>query len=317
MRAEIEHSTGPNAVSPSPGVAFVEGAFVPIADARIPILDFGFLRSDATYDVVGVWGGRFFRLDAHLERFRRGVAKLRFDLPYDSNAVASILAECVRRAGLDAAYAAVIATRGLMQPGSRDIRLASNRLYAFAIPYLFIATPEQRQRGLRLAVGSLSRIPPQSVDPRIKNYHWLDLELALLDAYDRSHDSVVLTDGRGLLTEGAGFNLFVVHDGRVRTPAVGVLEGVTRRTVIDIGAEIGIPVEAGAVPVEALLTADEAFIATTAGGIMPVTVVEARQIGDGNIGPVTQRIYNTYWAWHDDPRHTVAVADVPPLSGPT
>jgi branched-chain amino acid aminotransferase len=295
------------------GTAYVEGRFVPMSEARLPILDLGFLRSDATYDVVAVWNARFFRLDKHLDRFFRGVEKLRFDIPADRDSLTRILAECVRRAGLeDGAYVETIATRGMPRPGSRDLRLCVNQLYCFAIPYVWLPTPEQRERGLRLSIGETERISHRSVDPRVKNYHWLDFEQALLQAYDAGGDNVVLTDDAGLVTEGAGFNVFAVRDGTLITPATNVLEGITRMTVLEIADELGVPAVVGKLTAEELRTADEAFGASTAGGVFFVTSVDGRQLGDGRAGPVTQRVHDTYWAWHDDPRFTLAVADVPP-----
>ncbi|MEE8535019.1 MAG: aminotransferase class IV, partial [Kiloniellales bacterium] len=95
-----------------PGVAYVDGRFCPISEAKISVLDWGFLRSDATYDVVHVWRGRFFRLDAHLERFLRSVERLRLTLPVDRAGLSAILMDCVRRAGLRDAYVEMICTRG-------------------------------------------------------------------------------------------------------------------------------------------------------------------------------------------------------------
>src|SRR5689334_332400 len=90
------------------GIAFIDGEYVPIERARIPILDWGFLRSDATYDVAHVWRGSFFRLDDHIERFLRGVRQLRLRLPYEPSEIAPILTECVRQSGLRDAYAEMI-----------------------------------------------------------------------------------------------------------------------------------------------------------------------------------------------------------------
>jgi len=104
------------------GVAYIDGTYVPIAEARIPILDWGFLRSDATYDVVHVWRGSFFRLSDHVERFLRGVGRLHLRLPVEREELEEILAECVRRTGLRDAYVEMICTRGLPAPGSRDQR---------------------------------------------------------------------------------------------------------------------------------------------------------------------------------------------------
>ncbi len=104
------------------GAAFVDGRFVPVAEARVPILDWGFLRSDATYDVAHVWRGSFFRLEDHLDRFERGMARLRMSPPYDRSEIREILIGCVRRSGLREAYAEIICTRGVPPPGSRDPR---------------------------------------------------------------------------------------------------------------------------------------------------------------------------------------------------
>ena len=118
------------------GAAFVDGRFVPVAEARVPILDWGFLRSDATYDVVHVWRGSFFRLEDHLDRFERGMAKLRMSLPYGREEIRDVLVECVRLSGLRDAYAEIISTRGVPPPGSRDPRECENRFYAFVVPFV-------------------------------------------------------------------------------------------------------------------------------------------------------------------------------------
>ena len=116
------------------GAAYVEGSIVPIGEARIPITDWGFTRSDVTYDVVHVWQGRFFRLEDHLQRFERSCAALRLDPQLSRAQMRTILLDCVRRCALRDAYVEMICTRGQAPPGSRDPRLCENRFYAFAIP---------------------------------------------------------------------------------------------------------------------------------------------------------------------------------------
>jgi branched-chain amino acid aminotransferase len=290
-----------------PGTAYIDGRFCPISEARISVLDWGFLRSDATYDVVHVWQRRFFRLDAHLDRFLASVATLRLALPFDRAALAETLKECVRRSGLDDAYVEMICTRGFSPEFSRDPRAAVNRFIAFAIPFGWIADEEQRRRGLHLAIAEVRRIPPQSVDPRVKNYHWLDLVTGLFEAYDRGAENVLLCDLEGNVTEGAGFNLFAVTGGRVLTPASGVLEGITRATVLELCAELGLPAETGKVSAEALMAADEVFITSTAGGIMPVARIDHAAIGGGKPGRLTGKLTELYWAKHEDPAWTTPV----------
>jgi branched-chain amino acid aminotransferase len=278
-----------------PGYAYIDGEYVPLAEARIPILDRGFVRSDATYDVVHVWKGQFFRLSDHIDRFFVSMAGLRLDPRLTHVEIAAILEECVRRSGLRDAYAQMTCTRGVPPRGSRDPRLCVNRFYAFAGPFVWIANREQLERGLRLVVSRVERIPPESVDPRIKNFHWIDLTRGIFEACDRGGEVAVLVDRHGNITEGAGFNLFLVKGARLSTPEARVFEGMTRRTVFDICAEIDVPCVAETIHRSELQKADEVFLTSTAGGIMPVTSIDGNSVGTGKRGPITQRLHDLYW----------------------
>ncbi|MDH5411667.1 MAG: aminotransferase class IV, partial [Alphaproteobacteria bacterium] len=269
------------------GVAYVDGEFRPMSEAKISVLDWGFLRSDATYDVVHVWDGKFFRLDRHMDRFMASVEKLRMTLPVDRGELANILNECVRRAGFRQAYVEMILTRGHSPTFSRDPRDAVNNFIAFAIPFGWIMNEEQRARGIDLTIAETRRIPADSVDPTVKNYHWLDLVAGMFESYDRGGENVVLTDMAGNITEGPGFNIFAVRDGRAATADRGVLQGITRQTAIELCAELEVPVEIGTVTASALRGADEIFLTSTAGGIMPVTRIDGEAISDGKPGPIT------------------------------
>jgi len=289
------------------GAAYIEGKFVPIAEARIPILDWGFLRSDATYDVVHVWEGRFFRLDDHTDRFQRGVRRLQMHCPYEDDALRAVLNRCVALAGLQRAYVEMICTRGTPRPGSRDPRQCTNAFYAFAIPFISIADPDQLERGLHLVVSTVQRIPPEAVDPTIKNYHWLDLTAGLLEAYQRGGETGALVDPDGNLVEGAGFNIFAVFGRTVVTPKRGALEGITRRTIIELARNCGLQVDLCPLPAVQARAANELFITSTAGGIMPVTRIDGRLVGTGAPGPVFKELHDAYWAAHADPRYATPV----------
>lgn len=291
----------------SQGCAWQRGEYVPIAQASIPITDWGFLRSDATYDVVTAWDGAFFRLDAHLDRFFASCRRFRLDPGKDRDEVARILTECVRRAGLRNSYVEMIATRGQPPWGSRDPRMAVNQFYAFAVPFVWIANEEQRRRGLHVIVSEVQRIPPASVDPTAKNYHWNDLTMGLLGALDAGADTVLLRDARDNVVEGPGFNVFAVSANRLVTPREGVLHGITRRTAIEIARSLGYTVEERELPLAELLRAEEAFITSSGGGVMPVARVNGRPIGSGEPGPVTARLANEYWAWHKLPQYATPI----------
>ena len=289
------------------GAAFVDGDYLPVHEARLPLLDWGFIKSDCTYDVVGVWDGRFFRLEDHLDRFHASMARLRLASPFGRDEIADVLHHCVRLAGLRESYVEMITTRGLAPAGSRDPRDCENRFYALAIPYVWMVKPERQKVGADLTVASVQRIPPESLDPRIKNFHWGDMVAGLFEAFDRGGETAVLLDRDGNVTEGPGFNLFALVDGRLKTPERGVLEGITRKTVIELAEAAGWPVDVATLPAPELARAEEVFLTSTAGGVMPVARIDGRPVGDGGPGPVTDQLRELYWAAHEDPRYTTPV----------
>jgi len=124
-------STGAQGAPPPwpSGAAWIGGRYCPIEDAKISVLDLGVTRSDCTYDVVHAWEGRFYRLDAHLDRFAASMARLRLDPGHDRAGIEAIVHGCVRHAGLRAAYVSMTCTRGRMPPGSRDLRTAQSMFY--------------------------------------------------------------------------------------------------------------------------------------------------------------------------------------------
>lgn len=288
------------------GAAFADGDFVPLSEAKVSLFDWGFTRSDATYDVASVWQGAFFRLDDHLDRFFASLAKLRLQVPYSRAELRQILHGCVRAGGLQDAYVAMVCTRGVPPRGARDPRLAQNRFYAYALPYVWIAPPEKQRAGIDLHISERQRIPASSVDPTVKNYHWLDLVQSLFDAYDLGRDTSCVQDAEGNVTEGPGFNVFAVKDGVVLTADRGVLEGVSRRTAIELCGQLGIPLRVATLPAAQLRLADEVFLTSTGGGVLPIAKLDGQALPQFP-GPVTERLRAAYWALRREPRHSDAV----------
>jgi branched-chain amino acid aminotransferase len=292
----------------SEGCAWVSGRYLPIHQAGMPLTDAGITRSDLTYDVVAVWEGRFFRLDDHIDRLLRGCERIRLTPPLPREQIRDVLIECVRRSGLRESYVEAIITRGLAARGVRDPRKYKAQFYAYAVPYVWIFDPNQQTVGTDLVIARETiRIPTRSVDPTVKNFHWGDLTRSTFESFDRGAMTAVLPDGNGNVTEGPGFNIFAVLDDTLATPACGVLEGITRRTVLEIAKEFAIPTHVTEIPVDALYRATEIFLTSTAGGIMPVRSLDGDPVGDGRPGEITTRIRDQYWALHDDPRYTAVI----------
>jgi len=277
------------------GAAYVDGQFCPIEEARIPLLDWGFLRSDACQETISVWDGSFFRLQDHLDRFQRSIGRLRMTSPESPDQTRSIVHELVVLPGFRNAYVQIIMTRGRPPIGSRDLRLCKNRFQAFSMPYMWVAPPDVQARGMSLHISKRVRVPPQSVDPLVKHYHWLDFQMGLFEAYDAGAETVVLQDLDGHVTEGPGFNIFADIEGRLVTPGHGVLDGMTRRSTLELCRDLGIEVVESELAPELLRSANEVFLTTTAGGLIPVTLIDNREIADGTPGPKTVCLHTEYW----------------------
>lgn len=304
-KATLEASDNPFAK----GIAWVKGELVPLSQAQIPLTDQGFLHSDLTYDVPSIWDGRFFRLDDHLSRLEDSCHKLRMRLPLPREEIKHALEEMTRKSGIKDAFVELIVTRGMVGVrGNKVENILNNNLYMFIEPYVWVMEPEvQRSGGSAIVARTVRRTPVGSMDPTVKNLQWGDLTRGLLEAEDRGAMYPFLTDGDGNLTEGSGFNIVLVNNGVLYTPERGVLEGITRKSVLDVARANGVEARVEFVPVDMLYHCDELFMCTTAGGIMPITSLDGKPVNGGQIGPITKRIWDDYWAMHYDSRYSYAI----------
>lgn len=292
---------GPDNADYSRALAYVDGEYVPFLDAKISVRDLGLQRADLTYDVLHTWKRAFFRLDDHLDRFENSMRGMRLDAGLTRAQIKGILAELVRRSGLDYTLLYWACTRGSPPIGSREHWNATNTFFATLQPLILRGSPEQMRRGLSVTVSrSVRRIPADSVDPTLKNSHWGDFTRAQFLARDEGYDSVFLMDHAGNIAEGPGYNVVAVIDGGLLAPDANVLEGVSCRTMFEIAHMLGIPARYGTLSPAALSGADEVFITSTSCGLFPVTRIDGRSVGDGTPGPIATKLLNTYYRKKDE-----------------
>jgi branched-chain amino acid aminotransferase len=231
--------------------------------------------------------------------------KVRIAVPQSKDDMRDIVHSIVAASGLRDSYVAMVASRGVpLIPGTRDPRQCGNHFFAWCIPYLHVIRPEVAARGAHLFVPEdVRRIPPDSVDPTAKNYHWGDLTRGLFEALDAGFDTALLLDHQGNVTEGPGFNVFSIKGNSVRTPDMGVLEGITRRSVLEVARELGLETEVRPIKLDEFLESDEVFTATTAGGIAPVSRVNDRVFSNDAPGPTTKRLEAAFLTLFDRPEH--------------
>lgn len=293
----------------SKGAAWIAGRVIPISDAAIPVTDWGVTHSDIAYDVVPVWQGGFFRLDDYVARFMASLATLRMEIGRDAKGVKAALTEMVATSGLRDSYVAMVAARGRNPvPGSRDPRDCDNHFYAWCVPYVHIVKPEMAEQGTSVWVAKqVRRIPADSVDPTVKNYHWGDFTGGLFEAKDNGFETVLLLDHEGNVTEGPGFNVFAVFGDRIETSGHGVLQGITRRTVLDMASEAGMKVDTRPLPLDEFLEADEVFLSSSGGGVIPVARVDDRRFSNGAAGPVALALRARYFDWITRKQHRTEI----------
>ncbi len=294
----------------SEGIVFMDGEFMRPKDAKMSIFDVGFIWGDSVYDVTSTWNGWFFMLDEHLERFQRSCEGFRLQNPYSFQEMRRICAECVDRSGLSNAYVKMQITRGV--PASRvlDWRTMKPCVVVFAIPYEWIWGEEKCRNGASLFVSGVERVSSRAIDQRYKNYNRADLVQARLEAYDHECDDAILIGPDGFVTEGPGFNFFIIKDGIVTSPDYNVLEGITRRAVLEICEQEKVPFELRKVRPEELAEASEVFASTTAGGVMPITSMNGKPVGNGHAGIITSRIQSMYWSKREAGWHGVRAGDI-------
>ncbi|MEM8576303.1 MAG: aminotransferase class IV [Pseudomonadota bacterium] len=294
----------------SKGAAWIDGQIVPIAQAALPVTDWGLTHSDAVYDTVPVWQGAFFRLPDYTARFWQSVAANRLDPSQGPDALIQALHDIVAISGLRDAYVVMVSTRGRNPiQGSRDPRDCTNTLYAWAVPYVHIVKPEAALRGTSVWIAKrVRRIPEDSVNPKAKNYHWGDFTSGLFEAKDQGFETCLLLDHQGNMTEGPGFNAFAVFGNTLVTSDHGVLHGISRQTALDMAAEAGLSCETRPLPLEEFMEADEVFLTSSGGGILPVARVDDRQFSNGSAGPVSLALRERYFDWIARPAYRTEIS---------
>ena len=296
-------------MSESKGIAYSKGRYMPVEEATIPLLDPAFTKSDVVFDVVSAWDGTFFKLDEHMARFRSSCEYIRVTPPCSDDEMRRILAECATRAGFDNACVYFLCTRGGYAGGAAtgDPRESENEFIAYAVPYYWIVPTDRPNAGAHLWVAeTVRRAPNEAINQRVKNFNRMDLTRAHFEALDAGADAPVLLSMDGFITEGPGFNVWILKDGKVLTPGENLLEGITRQSVFELCAEAGMQAETANLTKEDLQEADEVFVSSTGGGVMPVTLINDKPVGNGAPGITTGKLSDNYWkrrseGWNSTP----------------
>lgn len=278
-------------------IAYYNGAMLPESEVRIPFRDLAWMRGIGVYDTERTFNGRVFKLREHLERLWRSLAYIRVEPPLPMDELEQVTLEIARRnvemVGEDI-WVSQRVSAGVPVAQGGDGRAT---IVVEALPLPFAARAPYYRDGVRVVTPTVRRTPPWALSPQAKSVDLLNLWVADQEVLDLDpHAWPMLVDENGSLAEGAGANIFLVRDGRLFTPRTRyVLPGITRATVIELAAELGIPVVEDDIDLFAAATADEIFITSTSLCICPVASVNGIPTQDRTIpGPVTRGLQDAF-----------------------
>ncbi len=274
---------------------WIEGRVVDGSEARVPVLDHGLLYGDGVFEGIRIYGRRVFQLEAHLQRFATAAKTLALELPGGTAAVRAIVLETARAFGAEEAYVRLIATRGDGPLGIDPTQCSEPRLICI-VDRINVHPENKRSSGIDLLTSSWRRPPADVLDPRVKSLNYLNNVMAKLEARQRGGDEALLLNAAGSIAEASVANLFVVRGGDLLTPPSndGALEGITRATVLELAALLGIPARAQSLGRFDLFAAEEVFLTGSGTGLVPVRSLDGRTIGAGGPGPVYEKIWSAF-----------------------
>ena len=274
-------------------ICYVNGEYVPAGEAKVSAFDHGFLYGDGLFESMTVTNRRIFRFRDHLDRMERSARALKLELPESRERIAEIVKECVRKSGVNDVYLRVVISRGagypLLDPRVVDKATIAVLLHDPAPPPETGSSYKAKGAGLRLKTAGVRKAPSESFEARVKSLNYLNNVMARIEAVESGFDEAILLDVRGFVAEAPGENVFVVKGGVLRTPnAHNVLEGITRKVVLEIAAEAGIPAEEADLTLYDLYTADECFLTSSFSRVHAVAEVDGRPIAAP--GPITKKL---------------------------
>jgi branched-chain amino acid aminotransferase len=281
-------------------VVNVNGRIADGREATIPVFDHGFLYGEGVYETLRTYNTRPFLFDRHMRRLRKSAEMIRLDVPLGDRDMADRVDATVAAAApawppATEAYIRILLTRGVGELTYDPAACPTPSLVVIVKP-LPIVPAAHFEQGVGVSLVDIVRNHPESVNPLIKSNNLLNNALAMQEALRRGSYEAVMRNYRGELTECTQSNLFIVRSGAALTPPLeaGLLAGITREFLFEIGGEVGVEVREAVLVDNDLFQADEAFMSGTTRELLPIVQVDGRVIGSGVPGPVTGRLLHAF-----------------------
>jgi len=277
---------------------WLNGKLVSREGAVVSVFDHGLLYGDGVFEGIRSYDGRVFKLDEHLERLENSAKAIMLDMPLKRDDMRKAVLDTLRANGLRNAYIRLVVTRGEGDLGLDPRKCKSGGTVIIITDKITLYPPEHYANGLEVVTVATRRNIPEAVSPKIKSLNYLNNILAKIEANNAGVLEAIMMSADGWVAECTGDNIFIVHKGALTTPPthVGALEGITRNTVMQLAGKAGIPCAEALFTRYDIYSADECFLTGTAAEIIPVSKVDGRPIGNGNPGPLTLKLVESFHA---------------------
>lgn len=275
-------------------IAWIDGEIVPVSEARVSILDHGFLFGDGVFEGIRVTPAGIFRFDDHMRRLAIAVRAIGLEIDGGMDSVRSVARETTRAWGPREGYLRLIVTRGIGALGLNPATCPTPAIICIAAGTVQLAA-DKATTGVDLITSSLRRPAGDVLDPRVKSLNYLNNILAKREANLRGADDALLLNAQGLVAEASAANIFTITGDRLDTPCVsdGALEGLTRRTVLEIGRDLGFETSERSLGRFDLYAADAAFYTGSRAGLVPIASLDGSPI-DQTARPRVQEIQSVF-----------------------
>lgn len=275
-------------------ICWLDGDIMPATEARVSVLDHGFLYGDGVFEGVRFYHKKTFRLPLHINRLQRSAAALQLPLPLDEQGIVDAVQQTIAASPLTDGYLRIIITRGVGVLGINPATCQRPSLIIIA-DQLHMVSEAQREQGINAIIASTRRPTPDRLDPRIKSLNYLNSILARMEANYAGAEEAILLNDRGNVAEGTADNLFIVQDKVLLTPPVteGALAGITRQSVLELAEQTGIPAKEAILTPYDLYCAQECFLTGTGAKLIPVKAIDGRPVASCP-GKVYQRLSSAF-----------------------
>lgn len=280
-------------------LVLIDGRPMPPDAAKVSVFDRGFLYGDSVFETIRTYGGRPFALARHLERLAASAARVFIELPVSLEQMAREVRSAIVGAGNAESYVRVTLTRGVGESLGLDPGLSRHALRVVIVTPLSPPSPEMYRRGVSVISYRTERVTDQSPAAGAKVGNYLTAVLASREVRRANAAEALIVDGRGRVVEGATSNVFAVEaDGTLVTPpeSDGILLGITRETLLEVAAELGVPVRFESLPLEQLKRAAEVFVSSSIRELLPVVAIDGEPVSSGAPGGVTERLLQAFRA---------------------